>query len=274
MPASVGATGEYANGAIADKALQYIGQWGGEACIDSRKPGDSGGQCRSFVNCIVWMVSGGTQNLGGSYFNAFLRAGGQEIRSIDDLQKGDIVQEGYGRHTFVIVSRVSGNIFNIVDSNHRWNERVSNYNRAVTLSTGKRAFRMGVNRPQIIAASAQVAPVAAKPMAGALDNLEPVKDGVIARGWALDGDVTRPISVQLFAGTDTIKPENGTNMTVKADTVRLDVAAEYARHGSSHGFRTFMPLPKGNHVICLYGVNVAGTPGENTKLGCRAVTVQ
>lgn len=269
MPQPVGATGEYANGAIADKALQYVGRWGGQACIDSRKPGDSGGQCRAFVNCIVWMVSGGTQNLGGSYFNAFVRAGGEEIRSLDALQKGDIVQIGHGVHTFIIVSRVDGNVFTVVDSNHRRNERVSTYNRTVALTSGIRAFRMGINQPQAAPATAP-----AQPIAGELDSLEPVKDGVIARGWTLDTDVTRPISVKLFAGDTELKPENGTNMTVKADAVRMDVATQYPRHGASHGFRAFMPLPKGDYIICAYGLNAPGTPGDDTKLGCRAVKVE
>src|SRR4051794_27692665 len=43
----------YANAAIADKALSYWGgtngaNWGGQACADAHKPGDSGGQCRAF----------------------------------------------------------------------------------------------------------------------------------------------------------------------------------------------------------------------------------
>lgn len=269
MPATVGAAGEYVNASIADKALEYVGQWGGEACIDSRKPGDSGGQCRSFVNCVVWMASNGTQNLGGrDYFRTFLAAGAQEIASIDELQKGDIVQEGQGRHTFIIVSRVSGNVFNVVDSNHRWNEKVSNYDRAVTLNYSKRAFRMGLIQPQVAAAAAT------KPMVGALDSLEAANGGTIARGWVIDADVTRPTYAQLFAGSDSLKPEDGKSLTVKADDLRMDVAATHTRYGSSHGFRAFIPLPAGTHVICLYGVNAPDTPGENTKLGCKAVTVQ
>src|SRR5690349_8794383 len=86
----------YANSAIADKALSYVGQWGGNACRDAHRSGLTGstttypvkaskvnangtidpnyggdGQCRAFVNCIVWMVSNHTQWLGGTYFGAF-----------------------------------------------------------------------------------------------------------------------------------------------------------------------------------------------------------
>src|SRR4051794_8888874 len=74
------AIGGYSNAAIADTALNYVNQWGGNACNDAQKPGDSGGQCRAFVNCIVWMASGHSQNLGGSdYYQPFLNAGGVRI---------------------------------------------------------------------------------------------------------------------------------------------------------------------------------------------------
>ena len=66
-----GAVGLYDNAAIADKALSYVGRWGGEACRDAGKldngntgttvGGYGGGQCRTFVNCILWMVSSQTQ---------------------------------------------------------------------------------------------------------------------------------------------------------------------------------------------------------------------
>jgi hypothetical protein len=138
------AVGTYDNAAVADKALSYVGQWGGNACNDAQKPGDSGGQCRAFVNCIVWMVSSHAQNLGGAdYFQSFLNAGGVEVTDANNLAKGDIVQVGQGTHTFIIVSRVSGNTFNVVDSNHAMDEMVMNYNRTFTLDSNTRAFRMG-----------------------------------------------------------------------------------------------------------------------------------
>lgn len=268
VPSKVGATSEYSNASIADKALSYVGRWGGNACSDSRKPGDSGGQCRSFVNCIVWMTSGGTQNLGGrNYFTPFLRAGGTEVRSITELQKGDIVQEGHGRHTFIIVSRVEGSKFKVVDSNHRWNERVYTYDRQVSLTSSKRAFRMGTVMPEAPA-------VPKKPMHGSLESVEAVKDGAVVKGWAIDSDVTRPIDVTLYAGQETNKPEDGTKTLTEADAPRLDIARQFPGFGASHGFRSFIPLPKGNHIICAYGVNAPTTPGDDVKLGCRAVSVK
>ena len=159
----------YANAAIADKALTYIGQWGGNACSDAKRSGltgsqssypvapkrdasgkavtDGDGQCRSFVNCIVWMVSNHAQWLGGkpdgTYFGAFLKAGATEIKSVGDLQTGDVVQSGDGIHTTIIVKRVSGNVFDVVDSNHDFKETVLTYNRTVVLDASNRAFRLG-----------------------------------------------------------------------------------------------------------------------------------
>ena len=137
------ASGNYDNASIADKALSYVGQWGGNACKDSQKPGDSGGQCKAFVNCIVWMASGGSQNVGGGYFQPYLNAGGSEITSVESLVKGDIVQVGEGVHTFIIVGRVSGNLFTVVDSNRNYDEMVTSYDRTVALDSNTRAFRMG-----------------------------------------------------------------------------------------------------------------------------------
>ena len=144
------AVGTYDNASIADKALTY---WNGSntnraagsaACSDAQKPGDSGGQCRAFVNCIVWMVSGGTQNLGGSdYFTPFTNAGGVEITNVDELAKGDIVQSGQGTHTYIIVSKVSSGKYMVVDSNHWNDETVGYYQRDVALDSTNRAFRMG-----------------------------------------------------------------------------------------------------------------------------------
>jgi len=148
----------YNNALIADMALGYVGQWGGEACraagkldngnIGSTVGGFGAGQCKTFVNCIVFLASNGGQypvGVGGDYFQSFLNAGGQEITDIGSLVKGDIVQVGQGIHTFIIVSKVSANKFNVADSNHdpAQPEKVLNYDRTFTLDSNTRAFRMG-----------------------------------------------------------------------------------------------------------------------------------
>jgi len=132
------AVGSYDNADIADYALEFVGQ--------------QKGQCRAFVNEVVAHVSGGTQNVsassGGGYFNAFLSAGGQEIRNYGDLVKGDIVQyvSETNLHTWIIVSRNADGTYWVVDSNHTDdNGMVDKYIRTqfTELSSTTRAFRMG-----------------------------------------------------------------------------------------------------------------------------------
>lgn len=179
--------GSYDNALIADAALRYVGQWGGNACADARRSGETGsttayptypsgsspasppqrgahinpadggdGQCRSFVNCVVWMASGHTQWLGlypSDYFRAFTHpaGGGQpgaEITAVSDLASGDIVQQGKtanapNLHTYVIVKRVGGRDFVVVDSNHAFDEYVQEHQVTITLNASVRAFRMG-----------------------------------------------------------------------------------------------------------------------------------
>jgi len=158
----------YDSALIADRALSYVGKWGGEACRDARRSGLNGagpypveptrdaggtvtvpgdGQARSFVNCVVWMTSNRTQWVGGkpdgTYFGGFLAAGGLEIKNVNTLEKGDIVQIDSGTYSFIIVKHLAGNTFTVVDSNSDLRETVLTYNRPVTLSSTERAFRMG-----------------------------------------------------------------------------------------------------------------------------------
>lgn len=132
--AAVSSPGSYPNALIATTALKYVGQWGGNACADAHRSGETAstavgtyptypagyspanpptatsnidpanggdGQCRSFANCIVWMASNKTQWIGlapSDYFYAFTHPSGgppgTEITTVADLKEGDIVQQG------------------------------------------------------------------------------------------------------------------------------------------------------------------------------------
>lgn len=132
-----GATGTFDNADIADYA------------IDNFAVGSTGGQCRTFVNNVVMAATGVNIGTGWpNYFAGFENAGAQRITNVADLRKGDIVQQGQTEadpdlHTFVIVASVSGSTFDVIDSNHTFDEKVSRYNRSVTLSDTKRAYRLG-----------------------------------------------------------------------------------------------------------------------------------
>src|SRR5687767_4885574 len=88
------AVGTYVNATIAEIAIGYVGQWGGNACRDAGK--SQSGQCKQFVNCIIFLASSGTQwtvDPGQNYQNSYHGAGGTEV-TLADATKGDIMQSG------------------------------------------------------------------------------------------------------------------------------------------------------------------------------------
>ena len=225
-PPAAAAT-SYSNSSIADKALTY---WSGsnttraagaKACQDAQKPGDSGGQCRAFVNCIVWMVSGHTQNLGGSdYFAPFLAAGGVEVTATDALVKGDIVQVGQGTHTFFIVSKVSAGQYMVVDSNHWSDETVGYYQRAVALGGTTRAFRMGT-----VTGGSSIAN--GTPRIGVLSGGQLiVKEGPLNASWLQVGGATSfkmsPNRLAIYNGSQLAIKEGPLNATWLGVTGKVD----------------------------------------------------
>jgi hypothetical protein len=177
----------YDNALVAKTALRYVGRWGGEACADAHRSGETAstnvyptypagtsaanpprvgakinpanggdGQCRSFVNCILWLASGKTQWVGlapTDYFYAFTHPSGGgspgvEITDVSQLAEGDIVQQGVDAnaanlHTFIVVKPLGSGSFDVVDSNYKHDEYVSEHPITVSLGATERAFRMG-----------------------------------------------------------------------------------------------------------------------------------
>lgn len=110
--------GPITNDALADRALQYVGQWGG--------------QCKAFVQKVVNEVAA-SYLLGTGYRNAYLRAG-IEVNWREAV-RGDIIQlykpgtpDGQyvlGYHTAIVLKNLGGGDFEVVDSNFRWDETVT-----------------------------------------------------------------------------------------------------------------------------------------------------
>ena len=132
IPSAAGAVGTFNNGVIADKALTY-------------PVGSYGGQCRVFVNNVVKASTGINLAYGApnNYFQAFADNGAQRITNVADLRWGDIVQQSNTEsssslRTYIIIARVLGSTYDVVDSNHNRDERVDHYHRAVTLSDAVR----------------------------------------------------------------------------------------------------------------------------------------
>jgi hypothetical protein len=91
--------------------------------------------------------------------------------------------------------------------------------------------------------------------------------GVRFRGWAIDPDTAAPIDVHAY-----VTPNHSAATT--ASIPRADVAAEHIASGDPHGFDvTRGGIVAGTYNVCAYGINAPGTPGENTLLGCRTITL-
>ena len=152
-PTAAQAASPARNSTIADKAMQYNGQWGAKASVDAGVSGYTGGnplgngdnmdgECRSFVNAILRMTLGINTAYGNDdYQRAFRENGGQPISRTGGM-KGDVIQWGNGGHTAIIVSNIDGNgIYQIVDSNYVAHHVVGVHN--WTVPSDAQIWRMG-----------------------------------------------------------------------------------------------------------------------------------
>jgi hypothetical protein len=161
--------GSYDNAAVADVALRYAsqsagaGRYGGAACVDAGRSGATGGaplgnafnedgQCKAFVNCVLWMASGHTQWPAPGYSDGFLNAGAVEVNEATAV-KGDIIQWDYNSttgklHTAIVVENRGGGVFRAVDSNFNNDRKVWDhvYNVHMGGYLAPRFFRMGTPR--------------------------------------------------------------------------------------------------------------------------------
>lgn len=102
--------------------------------------------------------------------------------------------------------------------------------------------------------------------AGYVDSVTGPSGSVRARGWAIDADVTSAIGVHVYV-------DGVYRGAFDASNNRPDLATTFA-YGAGHGFdATVSGVAKGNHQVCVYGINGASTPGQNRLLSCRATTV-
>lgn len=108
-----------------------------------------------------------------------------------------------------------------------------------------------------------VVPAANRAPTGFLDSVVVNADRTItAAGWALDPDTNAPIPVHMYV--------DSASKAFVADGSRPDVGAIFGK-GDNHGYTTTMPATAGAHGVCVWAINP--TPGDNTLLGCRTVTV-
>ncbi len=94
---------------------------------------------------------------------------------------------------------------------------------------------------------------------GHIDSVTGGNGMVTIRGWAIDPDVSDPVTVipyyqdniavvGVYPFGSTLQP----SVTFLADKPRADIAAAYPGYGAAHGFsQTVIGFPAGNHRICV-----------------------
>ncbi|RWZ46364.1 hypothetical protein ELQ90_15040 [Labedella phragmitis] len=100
---------------------------------------------------------------------------------------------------------------------------------------------------------------------GRINSVTPTTGGATVTGWAIDFDTASPIDVHLYV-------DGKMTASTFANVNRPDVGAVYPKWGAAHGFSAVLPMSKGTHEVCAYGINVGA--GKNWKLACKSVTVR
>ena len=102
---------------------------------------------------------------------------------------------------------------------------------------------------------------------GVLDAHVPTPGKVVVSGWSVDRDRAVALGMHLYV-------DGRFAAQVRANLPRTDLPAGLSAYGRAHGYRAELRLSEGTHSICAYGLNAAGTPGRNARLGCHSVTVR
>jgi hypothetical protein len=87
---------------------------------------------------------------------------------------------------------------------------------------------------------------------------------VLAVGWAIDPDTTKPIDVS-------VSVDGHTPVTAAADVPRPDIAKLHPGTGVDHGFAVRVPATDGEHRVCVSAVNVKGGSKTTVPLGCKLI---
>lgn len=99
---------------------------------------------------------------------------------------------------------------------------------------------------------------------GHLDDATTSSRRITAVGWAIDGDTTDPVTVQV-----TLDGKRATSAT--ANAVRRDLARAFPGYGTAHGWSVRVGATPGKHRLCVVAVSTGS--GADTALGCRTVIV-
>jgi hypothetical protein len=122
---------------------------------------------------------------------------------------------------------------------------------------------VGAGADKLLASCASVRAVGSVPT-GVVDALTGTTSAIQVRGWAIDGDTTAPINVDVYV--------DGVGRRVAANAGRSDIARAYPAYGAAHGFSTSITAPAGPHQVCVYAINTGAGSG-NPTLRCDTVQV-
>lgn len=100
---------------------------------------------------------------------------------------------------------------------------------------------------------------------GAVDALSLSPGGVVVKGWATDPDAPST-AVEVHMYVDGVLRAGGA-----ANDNRPDVGAAFP-YGTQYGYAIPVAIGAGDHQVCAYGLNVAGSVGVNSLLGCRSTS--
>jgi len=98
---------------------------------------------------------------------------------------------------------------------------------------------------------------------GNVESLTTTKSDISVSGWVLDPEGTDSLDV-----TVTI---DGVPNRITADIDRPDLATYFPSSGTRHGFRATIPMPGGDHVVCITAHNIGA--GNDLLMGCSRETV-
>lgn len=100
---------------------------------------------------------------------------------------------------------------------------------------------------------------------GRLDSVTAGPSSITVRGWAVDGDTTKPIKVRVTVDGKAVK-------TKLANANRADAEPIHNR-GPKHGYVVRVKASAGTHEVCVDGIN-AGKTGVTRNIDCARVSVE
>jgi GH25 family lysozyme M1 (1,4-beta-N-acetylmuramidase) len=98
---------------------------------------------------------------------------------------------------------------------------------------------------------------------GNIESMLRLPTSIQIGGWAIDPDSRDPIKVHVY-----VDGQWGGEYT--ANGSRPDVGAVYTGYGSIHGLQVSVPVPPGEHRVCVYAINVGGG-STNPEMSCQTV---